>query len=125
MTSLSEVYRWMTVEDVIVSFARWTGPDVSKREAQLLHVVQVPEQNLVINRSTEMSRPEKVNRVEVCNVNSASVRHRRIGSIFLNVHTEEANVNAVDLLESEQGPSPIRKSLAHFSGVNKPDDDQI
>ncbi len=79
----------------------------------------------MIDRRSEMSRPEKVDRVEICDVNSASVRHRRIGSVFLNVHSEEADVNAVNLLKSEQGPSPVRERLAHLSGVNEPDRDQI
>jgi hypothetical protein len=35
------------------------------------------------------------------------------------VHAEEADVDAVDLLEGEEGSGAVRKRLAHFAGVNE------
>ena len=109
----------MTVKDVVVSLARGTGPDVRQGVSQLLHVVQVAEQDLVIDRSPEVSRPEEVDRVEVRDVDSSSVGHGRVRSVLLDVHAEEADVDAVDLLEGEEGSGAVRKRLAHFAGVNE------
>ena len=53
----------MTVEDVVVALAGGTGPDVRQGVTQLLHVVQIAEQDLVVDRSPEVSRPEEVDRV--------------------------------------------------------------
>lgn len=35
--------RWVTVEDIVISFTWWTRPDMSCGETQLLHIFQVPD----------------------------------------------------------------------------------
>lgn len=61
------------MEDVIVSFARRTSPNVCKSIAQLLHVVQVSEKDFVVNGRPEVSGLEEVDRVEVGNVHPPGV----------------------------------------------------
>jgi len=107
------------VENVIIAFTRGASPDVGQREAHLLHVIQVAEENLVIDRRPEVPRPEKVDWVEVGDVNSARVGHGRVGAVLLNVHAEEADVHAVNLLEGEESAGAVREGLAHLAGVDK------
>ena len=112
-------HRWMAVEDVVVALAGWTRPDVSEREAHLLHVVEIAEKNLVIDRRSEVSRPEEVDRVEVGDVHTARVGHRRVGAVLLHVHAEEADVDAVDLLEGEERAGAVGERLTHLAGVDE------
>lgn len=62
--------RWMTVEDVVVSFAGRTRPDVSCGEPQLLDVFQVPDEDLMVHTCPQMTRLEKVHAVQVGDVHT-------------------------------------------------------
>ena len=118
-------YRWVAVEDVVIAFARRAGPNVRQGETQLLHVVEIAEKNLVVDRRSEMPRPEEVNGVEIGDVNATRVGHGGVRAVLLNVHTEEANVDAVNLFEGEKCPRSIRKRFTHFASVNEPKDYQV
>ena len=71
------------MEDVVVALGGRAGPDVRERVAQLLHVVEVAEQDFVVDRRAEVARPEEVRRVQVGDVHAARVRRRRLGTILL------------------------------------------
>ena len=107
------------MEDVIVSLTGRTSPDVGQCEAEFLHVVQVPKQDLVVDRRPEVSGLEEVNGVEVCDVDSPGVGRGGVGTVLLNMHAEKAGVNAVDLLESEHGAGSEGEVVVHFAGVDK------
>ena len=109
----------MAVEDVVVALAGRAGPDVGEREAQLLHVVEVAEQDLVVHRRAEVSGLEEVNGVEVGDVDAARVGRGRVRAVLLHVHAEEADVHAVDLLEGEHGAGAEREVVVHLAGVDE------
>ena len=73
----------MAVEDVVVALGGRAGPDVRERVAELLHVVEVAEQDLVVDRRAEVARPEEVRRVQVGDVHAARVRRRCLGAVLL------------------------------------------
>ena len=62
------------MEDVVVPFAGWAGPDVGSRVAQGLGILQIPDENLVVDCRAEVSRLEEVNTVQVGNVDSPGKR---------------------------------------------------
>ena len=110
----------MAVEDVVVALAGRTSPDVGEREAHLLHVVEIAEKDLVVDRRSEVPRPEEVHRVEVGNVHPARVGHGRVRAVLLHVHAEETDVDAVNLLEGKEGACTERERLAHLASVYEP-----
>lgn len=109
----------MAVEDVVVALRRRTRPDVGHRIAQLLHIVHVAEQDLVVDGRTVLARTEEVNRVEVGDVDASGVRCRALRSVFLDVHAEETDIDAVHLLEGEQSLGPVRELLHHLTGLDE------
>ena len=73
------------MEDVVVALGGRAGPDVRERVAELLHVVEVAEQDLVVDRRAEVARPEEVRRVQVGDVYAPRVRRRRLGTVLLEI----------------------------------------
>ena len=71
------------MEDVVVALRRRAGPDVRERIAQLLHVVEVPEEDLVVDGGAEVARPEEVRRVQVGDVHATRVGRRGLGAVLL------------------------------------------
>lgn len=114
-----ETYRRVAMEDVIVAFTRRTRPNVSEGVTELLHVVQVPQKDLVVDRCAKVSRFEEVNRVQIGNINASRVRRRRIRTVFLDVHAKEAHIHTINLLKGEHGPSSIREVILHLARVHK------
>ena len=64
------------MKDVIIAFARWTRPDVSVDESQLLDVFEIADKNLVVQRRTLLLRPEVMNRVEIGDVHASRKAER-------------------------------------------------
>ena len=54
-----------------------------ERVAELLHVVEVAEEDLVVDGGAEVARPEEVRRVQVRDVHPARVGRRRLGTVLL------------------------------------------
>ena len=54
-----------------------------ERVAELLHVVEVAEEDLVVDGGAEVARPEEVRRVQVGNVDAARVGRRGIRAVLL------------------------------------------
>ena len=73
----------MTVKDVVVALGGRAGPDVGEGVAELLHVVEVAEEDLVVDGGAEVARPEEVRRVQVRDVHPARVGRRRLGAVLL------------------------------------------
>ena len=73
----------MTVKDVVVALGGRAGPDVGEGVAELLHVVEVAEEDLVVDGGAEVARPEEVRRVQVGNVDAARVGRRGIRAVLL------------------------------------------
>jgi len=68
----------MTVEYVVISLARGTGPDVSPHIAQGLDVLQVANEKLMVHSSTQLARLEKVHTVQVGDVHSSETTRDHI-----------------------------------------------
>jgi hypothetical protein len=92
---------------------------VRHRVTQLLHVVHVPQQYLVVDGGPELARFEKMNRVQVGDVDAPGVRRRTLGSVLLDVHPEKAHVDAVYFLESEQSFRPVGELRRQLSSFDK------
>ena len=71
------------MEDVVVALGGRAGPDVGEGVAELLHVVEVAEEDLVVDRGAEVARPEEVRRVQVGDVHAPRVRRRRLRAVLL------------------------------------------
>ena len=54
-----------------------------ERVAELLHVVEVAEEDLVVDGGAEVARPEEVTRVQVGDVDAARVGRRGVGAVLL------------------------------------------
>ena len=52
--------------------------------------------------------------------NLPGVGERCVGAVLLDVHAEEADINAVDLLKREHRLRSVRKCLLHLASVHKP-----
>jgi len=92
----------MAVEDVVVSFGRRTGPNVSPDITQIAAVFKITHDKFVVNASSETSRLEEFNRIEISNIHAALVWRQTFVVVLLNVKTEETDVDAFNLLESEE-----------------------
>ena len=105
------------MENVVVSFAGRASPDVSKGVAQLLHVLQVPEEDFVVDRRPEQPGLKEVHTVQVGDVDTSGVGLGAVAAVLLDVHAEETHVDAVDLLEGEQRSSAVRELVGHLRQV--------
>ena len=61
------------MEDVVITFERGTGPDMSCMEASLTDISQVSDKYLMIDDSTEFSGTEEMDRIQVGDVDSSLV----------------------------------------------------
>lgn len=139
--------RRVTVEDIIISFTGWTGPDmtccipetgreISSQSGSLagvmfekvwtyllpqpLDILQVSQQDLVVDNSSEVSRFKEVHAVQIWDVHSSLIGRGTVWAVLLNVHAEKTHICSVDVLERKQGFHPVREGLRHLSGVHKP-----
>jgi hypothetical protein len=64
-------------------------------------------------------RPEKVDQVEVGNVDSVCVGHGRIGAVLLNLHGNETDIYFVNFLNGQNTSSMVREGFAHLASVDK------
>ena len=71
------------MEDIVVALRGRASPDVRERVAELLHVVEVAEEDLVVDGGAEVARPEEVTRVQVGDVDAARVGRRGVGAVLL------------------------------------------
>lgn len=83
-------------------------------------VLQVANQDLVVDGSSEVSRLEEVHAVQVRDVHSSLIGRRAVRAVLLNVHAEKTHIRSVDVLERKEGFHPVREGLGHLSAVNKP-----
>lgn len=74
----------------------------------------------MVHSRSELLGPEEVHRVEVRDVHPPGVGGGALASVLLDVHAEEADVGAVDLLEGEKGLGPVGKLRRHVSRVDEP-----
>ena len=93
---------------------------MSQGVAQLLHVLEVTQEDLVVDRRPEESGLEEVDTVQVGDVDSPGVGLWALAPVLLDVHAEETDIHAVDLLESEQRPGAIGKLFRHVAVVTVP-----
>ena len=107
------------MEDVVVSFAGRTSPDVRQGVSEFLHVFQVSQEDDVVDGGPEHSRPEEVHRVEVGDVDPSRVGCRTLAAVLLHVHPEEADVDTVNLLKGKQGASTVRELFTHLTSVDE------
>ena len=56
----------------------------------------------MVNACSETSRLEEFNRIEVSNINATLIRRRALIIVLLHVEAKETDIDAFDLLESEE-----------------------
>ncbi len=66
-----------------------------------------------------MLRPEKVDQVEVGNVDSVCVGHGCIRAVLLNLHGNATDIYFVNFLEGQNTSSMVREGFAHLASVDK------
>jgi hypothetical protein len=64
-------------------------------------------------------RPEKVDRVEVGNVDSVCVGYGRIRAVLFNLHGNETDIYFVNFLEGQNTSSMVREGFAHLASIDK------
>ena len=109
--------RRMAVEDVVVAFGRGTGPDVRHGVAQIPHVLQVRQQDLVVHVGPQFSGLEEVDGVQVRDVHSSRVRLLALAAVLLHVQPEEADLDAVHHLEGEHGLRSVGELVGESLGT--------
>ena len=74
----------------------------------------------MVNSSSEVSRFEEVDGVKVGDVDTPCVGLGALRPVLLHVHSEEADVDSVLLLEGEHGARPIGEVVQHVTSVHVP-----
>ena len=74
----------------------------------------------MVHTCPKVSGLEKVDRVQVGDVDASGVGSRTLWAVFLDVHSEEAYVDAIDLFEGEQGTSAVGEVVVHFLLIHIP-----
>ena len=93
---------------------------MSQGVAQLLHVLEVAEEDLVVDACPEHPGLEEVHRVEVGDVDPPGVGFGAFAAVLLDVHAEETHVHSVDLLKGEKSSSTVREFVRHFPIIAVP-----
>ena len=103
----------MIPEDEGISTRRRASPNVRRLKSSFSCCSKVGDENLVIDFRTALPRPEVLHRIEIGDVDSLLLD--RLGDVhgifivlvisivFLDVHTEDADVQAIHLLKEGDG----------------------
>ena len=74
----------------------------------------------MVHTCPKMSGLEKVDRVQVSDVDASGVGSWTLGAVLLDVHAKETDVDAVDLFKGEQGTSAVGEVVVHFLLIHIP-----
>ena len=75
---LGDLLFWrVTVENVVIPLWRRARPDVSHGVAQLLGILKVPNEDFMVHSSSQLTRPEEVNTVQVGDVDTSVTAHKQ------------------------------------------------
>ena len=95
--------RRVAPEDEVVAPLRRARPDVRRGKAPPPAPVQVGHQELVVDLGPRRARPEVLHGIQVGHVDALRGRAARVAEL-VDVHGEDAEVDAVVLLEEDHGP---------------------
>lgn len=87
-----------------------------------LHIFQVAQQDFMVDSSSEVSRFEEVNAVQVGDVHSPLVGWWAVWAVLLHVHAKKTHFCSIYVLEGKQSFQSVREGLGHLSTVNEPED---
>ena len=73
----------------------------------------------MIDRSTKVTRLKEVDRVEIGDIQTPTVRSGTIGRVFLNMETKETDVSTILLLEGEDGSRLVGEAALHQTFVHE------
>jgi len=89
------------MKDIIVPLRRRAAPQLTSVEPSLLHDSHVLDDQRVVDCCSVTGGVEVVARVEVGDVAVSPVGLGAVVAVLVDVHSEEEDVGAVDLLEEE------------------------
>mmetsp|Transcript_10924 Transcript_10924/g.28093 ORF Transcript_10924/g.28093 Transcript_10924/m.28093 type:complete len:314 (-) Transcript_10924:951-1892(-) len=78
-------------------------------KAALLSKLKIPDKKVFVQEGAYGLWLEVVNRVKVRNVDTVAIRFRALRPVLLHMHPEEANIDAVLLLENEECLGAVRQ----------------
>lgn len=84
------------------------------------HILQVPQQDLVVDSRPEVSRFEEVHTVQIGDVNSSLIGRWAVRAILLDMHPKKTHICSVNVFKGKQSFHPVWEGLRHLSAVHKP-----